>query len=87
MFGRRLPQALLDFADLAGRTDATRGLQAGHDARSPLCARSWPPVTRGSRLSMLSIPAPGTVEFADNGQAIGTVADDLDLGRPGGVGA
>lgn len=82
VFGRRLTEALGDFADLAGRTEEGRALQAGHDARTAALRAEL--VRRHPRLtvSVLSTSGPGTVEFADSGQAIGTVAHDLDLGRP-----
>lgn len=33
VFGRCVPEALLDFADFAGRLDIARRLQAGYDTR------------------------------------------------------
>ncbi len=82
VFGRRLTDALLDFADLVGRTDRAAEFQADCSRRiaefRSTSVQRHPDLT----VSLLSTLEAGTFGLADVGQAIGTVAHDLDLGRP-----
>ncbi|HXV94249.1 MAG TPA: ABC transporter substrate-binding protein [Pseudonocardia sp.] len=82
VFGRRLADALMDFADLTGRTDVAAGLRDAYDARVAALRAELGRRHPGLTVSLLTTYEPGLFGFADNGQAIGTVAHDLDLGRP-----
>lgn len=82
IFGRRLAEALLQFGDLAGRTDAAAGLRDDYDARIATLRGELTRRHPGLTVSLLTTFEPGLFGFADTGQAIGTVAHDLELGRP-----
>lgn len=82
VFGRRLAEALLDFGDLAGRADRAKELQDAYDARVAAMRAAIAERRPNLTVSLLTTFEPGTFGLADVGQAIGTVAHDLDLGRP-----
>lgn len=83
IFNRPLPEALLDFAELVGRTDRAEELQAAYNERVDKLLAAL-----GDRTETLSISViaagenPSEFYRADQGQAVGTVMDDLDLLRP-----
>lgn len=81
VLGRPLSEALLDFADLAGRTDRARELQAAYDARVATLRATLAARHPNLTVSLLS-PDAGVFYAADVGGAIATVADDLGLTRP-----
>ncbi len=83
IFDRDLDEALLDFADLVGRTDRAEEFRAGYVRRvDSLLDRL------GDRRNSLSVSvisagdSSGQFYRADVGQALGTVMGDLDLPRP-----
>lgn len=82
IFGRRLPEALTQFADLVGRTAEADELEAEYESRiadlDAAIEERYPELT----VSIVSPDAGGTFYLGDEGQAVGTVAYDLDLGRP-----
>lgn len=83
IFDRDLDEALLDFADLVGRTDRAEEFRAGYARRlGSLLDRL------GDRREDLSVSvissgdSSGQFYRADVGQALGTVMGDLNLRRP-----
>jgi iron complex transport system substrate-binding protein len=82
IFDRPLDEALMDFARLVNRTERAEELRAEFDARIEALLAGFD--DRRDRLSISIITAgdPGQFYRADTGQAIGTVADRLDLRRP-----
>jgi iron complex transport system substrate-binding protein len=81
VFGRRLSEALLDFADVVGKRDVAEALQAEYDARIADVRERIDAAHPDLTVSIVA-PDVGQVYLGDEGQAIGTVAYDLDLGRP-----
>lgn len=82
VFGRRLADALTDFGDLAGRPDVAAALREAYDARVAALRDELAAARPGLTVSLLTTFEAGLFGVADSGQAIGTVAHDLDLGRP-----
>lgn len=82
VFGRRLAEALAAFADLVGKSSESQALQAEYDARiaalRSTLSEQYPKLT----VSILSPDAGDIFYLGDEGQAVGTVAYDLELGRP-----
>ena len=83
IFDRGLDEALLDFADLVGRLDRARQLQAAYARRTDSLLEKL-----GDRRDDLSVSvissgeSSGQFYRADVGQALGTVMGDLNLPRP-----
>jgi iron complex transport system substrate-binding protein len=82
VFGRSLTGALLDFGALAGRPDRARALKAAYDARITELRAALHERHPMLTVTILSTFEAGTFALQDCGQAIGTVAHALDLGRP-----
>jgi iron complex transport system substrate-binding protein len=82
IFGRSLTAALLDFGDLTGRADRARTLKAAYDARITEVKAALRSRHPGLTVTILITFEAGTFVLQDCGQAMGTVAHDLDLGRP-----
>lgn len=83
IFDRPLDEVLMDFADLVGRTERAQELRAAYSARIQGLLDAL-----GDRKESMSISVitagnnPGEFYRADQGQAVGTVMNDLDLLRP-----
>jgi len=82
IFGRSLTEALLEFGELAGRADRARSLKAAYDARIAQVKAELRKRHPQMTVTILSTFEPGTFALQDCGQAMGTVAHDLELGRP-----
>jgi iron complex transport system substrate-binding protein len=82
VFGRRLPEALLEFGDVVGRLDRAEQLQVAYDERVAALKAQIDERHPDLTVSILSPETGGQFYLGDEGQAVGTVAYDLDLGRP-----
>lgn len=82
VFGQSLADALMDFAEVVGKTDTATELRNKYDERIQRLkgeiAGRHPDLT----VTFVSTFEPGVAIVQDSGQALGTVAHDLDLGRP-----
>lgn len=82
VFGRPLTDALLDFGDVVGLRDRAEQLQAAYDDRVAALKAQIDERHPDLTVSILSPETGGQFYLGDEGQAVGTVAYDLDLGRP-----
>jgi iron complex transport system substrate-binding protein len=83
IFDRDLDEALLDFADLVGRLDRARQLQAEYARRTDTLLQNLGDRREDLSVSVISSgESAGQFYRADVGQALGTVMGDLDLPRP-----
>lgn len=82
IFGRRLPEALLELGDVVGRLDRAEELQEQYDARVAALRERLRETHPDLTVSILAPETGGQFYLGDEGQAVGTVAYDLDLGRP-----
>jgi iron complex transport system substrate-binding protein len=82
IFGRSLTDALVDFGDVVGRRDAALERRAAYEARIAELKGAIDQTHPDLTVSILSPEVGGQFYLGDEGQAVGTVADDLDLGRP-----
>jgi iron complex transport system substrate-binding protein len=82
VFGRSLAQALVDFGDVVGEREQALELQGAYDARIAELKADIEQAHPGLTVSLLSPEVGGQFYLGDEGQAVGTVAHDLDLGRP-----
>lgn len=82
VFGRSLTEALLDFGDLVGQTDRAAELHDAYTARIDELKAAVDERHPGLTVTIVSTFEAGTFVLQDCGQAMGTVAHDLDLGRP-----
>lgn len=83
IFDRNLDEALLDFADLAGRTDRAEEFRAGYVRRVDSLLDRLGDRRDGLSVSVISAgDSSGQFYRADVGQALGTVMANLDLPRP-----
>ena len=82
VFGRPLTAALLDFGEQAGRAEQARTLKAAYDARIAKVKAALKERHPRLTVTIVSTFEAGTFVPQDCGQAMGTVAHDLDLGRP-----
>jgi ABC-type Fe3+-hydroxamate transport system substrate-binding protein len=83
IFDRGLDEALLDFADLVGRLDRARQLQAEYARRTDSLLDGLGDRREDLSVSVISSgESSGQFYRADVGQALGTVMGDLKLPRP-----
>jgi iron complex transport system substrate-binding protein len=82
IFDRPLTEVLMDFADLVGETEQAEQLQAAYTDRVEGLLEDLGDRREDMSISVISAGDPGLFYRADEGQAIGTVMDDLDLLRP-----
>lgn len=83
IFDRSLDEALLDFADLVGRTDRAEELRAGYARRVDSLLERLGDRREDLSVSVISSgDSSGQFYRADVGQALGTVMGDLNLPRP-----
>jgi ABC-type Fe3+-hydroxamate transport system substrate-binding protein len=82
VFGRPLTAALLDFGDLAGRADQARTMKVAYDIRIAKVKAALKERLPRLTVTIASTFDAGTFVLQDCGQAMGTVAHDLELGRP-----
>jgi iron complex transport system substrate-binding protein len=82
IFDRPLTDALMEFADLVGRTDRAEELRAAYEDRVEQLLADLGDRRDRLSISVISAGDPGQFYRADTGQALGTVMADLDLLRP-----
>lgn len=82
IFDRPLDEALLDFADLVGRSEQAEQLHDEYQARIDALLEQLGDRTEHLSVSVITSGDPGQFYRADTGQALGTVMDDLALVRP-----
>jgi iron complex transport system substrate-binding protein len=82
IFDRPLDEALMDFADLVGRTEQAEQLRDDYQARIDALLEQLGDRAGELSVSVITSGDPGQFYRADTGQALGTVMDDLALLRP-----
>jgi iron complex transport system substrate-binding protein len=82
VFGRPLSQALLDFGDAVGRLEEAERLKGEYDQRIAELKTEIEQRHPDLTVSIISAETGGQFYLGDEGQAVGTVAYDLDLDRP-----
>ncbi|MBD8505088.1 ABC transporter substrate-binding protein [Hoyosella sp. G463] len=82
IFDRPLDEALLEFADLVGRTDKAEELQADFRGRVDSFLERLGDRKDSLSISLIHQGDPGVFYRVDTGQATGTVMQALDLLRP-----
>ncbi|MGJ3239115.1 MAG: ABC transporter substrate-binding protein [Anaerolineae bacterium] len=83
IFNRPLDEALMDFAELVGETETAEELAEAYDERVEALLGELGDDADNITVSVIT-PAGNAGEFwnAADGQALGTVMDDLDFNRP-----
>ncbi len=81
IFDRPLTEALLEFGDIVGRRAEAEQMQQEYDQRIAGLQEALGDRADTLSVSVLGAGDPGTFGRADNGQAVGTVMDDLGLLR------
>lgn len=83
VLGRPLTEALADFGELTGRTARAQELRGGYETRVASLRERLTATHPNLTVSMVVPLGDGTFVLLDTeGGAVGTVADDLELGRP-----